>query len=200
MHEKYMHFLLAVIMLNTFEAVEAYQDQRICASVYPACIGICLATMQCCLATCHSMSPSVLMHVLSAAPSLGSPVPHARPRLRGSRPRANLAASPIGFRVLLGPGSLRVARLCKYCDGHCNRCVSVCTPGKTALETLLHEGGHAAHFANVDQHSPFFSQVRAAVRRPSFVVGTRSQQYGPQYSLSTALPVHVHVHVMSHMP
>lgn len=32
--------------------------------------------------------------------------------------------------------------------------------GKTALETLLHEGGHAAHFANVDQHSPFFSQVR----------------------------------------
>jgi hypothetical protein len=31
--------------------------------------------------------------------------------------------------------------------------------GKTALETLLHEGGHAAHFANVDQHSPFFSQV-----------------------------------------
>lgn len=34
--------------------------------------------------------------------------------------------------------------------------------GKTALETLLHEGGHAAHFANVDQHSPFFSQVRGA--------------------------------------
>eukprot|EP00878_Enallax_costatus_P001069 GHUV01001206.1.p1 GENE.GHUV01001206.1~~GHUV01001206.1.p1 ORF type:complete len:671 (+),score=225.42 GHUV01001206.1:78-2090(+) len=33
--------------------------------------------------------------------------------------------------------------------------------GKTALETLLHEGGHAAHFANVDQHSPFFSQERA---------------------------------------
>lgn len=28
--------------------------------------------------------------------------------------------------------------------------------GKTALETLLHEGGHAAHFANIDQHSPFF--------------------------------------------
>lgn len=31
--------------------------------------------------------------------------------------------------------------------------------GKTALVTLLHEGGHAAHFANVDQHSPLFSQV-----------------------------------------
>lgn len=31
--------------------------------------------------------------------------------------------------------------------------------GKTALGTLLHEGGHAAHFANVDQASPFFSQV-----------------------------------------
>lgn len=33
--------------------------------------------------------------------------------------------------------------------------------GKTALETLLHEGGHAAHFANVAQPSPFFSQERA---------------------------------------
>ena len=31
--------------------------------------------------------------------------------------------------------------------------------GKTALVTLLHEGGHAAHFANIDQHSPFFGQV-----------------------------------------
>ena len=31
--------------------------------------------------------------------------------------------------------------------------------GKTALVTLLHEGGHAAHFANIDQRSPFFSQV-----------------------------------------
>mmetsp|Transcript_12072 Transcript_12072/g.36231 ORF Transcript_12072/g.36231 Transcript_12072/m.36231 type:complete len:656 (-) Transcript_12072:500-2467(-) len=33
--------------------------------------------------------------------------------------------------------------------------------GKTALMTLLHEGGHAAHFANVDQGSPFFCQERA---------------------------------------
>lgn len=33
--------------------------------------------------------------------------------------------------------------------------------GKTALVTLLHEGGHAAHFANVLQRSPFFSQERA---------------------------------------
>ncbi|KAJ9506361.1 hypothetical protein QJQ45_019497 [Haematococcus lacustris] len=33
--------------------------------------------------------------------------------------------------------------------------------GKTALVTLLHEGGHAAHFANIVQHSPFFSQERA---------------------------------------
>ncbi|KAI3435664.1 hypothetical protein D9Q98_001722 [Chlorella vulgaris] len=33
--------------------------------------------------------------------------------------------------------------------------------GKTALVTLLHEGGHAAHFANVLQHSPLFSQERA---------------------------------------
>lgn len=31
--------------------------------------------------------------------------------------------------------------------------------GFTALVTLLHEGGHAAHFANIDQYSPFFSQV-----------------------------------------
>eukprot|EP00891_Asterochloris_glomerata_P001220 jgi/Astpho2/1220/Aster-07071 len=33
--------------------------------------------------------------------------------------------------------------------------------GKTALVTLLHEGGHAAHFANVTQGSPLFSQERA---------------------------------------
>lgn len=33
--------------------------------------------------------------------------------------------------------------------------------GRTALVTLLHEGGHAAHFANVLQRSPFFSQERA---------------------------------------
>jgi len=33
--------------------------------------------------------------------------------------------------------------------------------GKTALATLLHEAGHASHFANVLQPSPFFSQERA---------------------------------------
>ena len=33
--------------------------------------------------------------------------------------------------------------------------------GQTALKTLMHEGGHAAHFANVEQPSPFFSQERA---------------------------------------
>ncbi|GFR51274.1 hypothetical protein Agub_g13582 [Astrephomene gubernaculifera] len=33
--------------------------------------------------------------------------------------------------------------------------------GRTALATLLHEGGHAAHFANIDQPSPFFGQERA---------------------------------------
>ena len=33
--------------------------------------------------------------------------------------------------------------------------------GLTALTTLMHEGGHAAHFANVEQPSPFFSQERA---------------------------------------
>uniref|UniRef100_A0A061S728 Oligoendopeptidase f n=2 Tax=Tetraselmis sp. GSL018 TaxID=582737 RepID=A0A061S728_9CHLO len=33
--------------------------------------------------------------------------------------------------------------------------------GKTALVTLMHEGGHAAHFANIVQGSPFFSQERA---------------------------------------
>ncbi|PSC69592.1 peptidase M3 [Micractinium conductrix] len=33
--------------------------------------------------------------------------------------------------------------------------------GKTALVTLLHEGGHAAHFANVLQRSPLASQERA---------------------------------------
>uniref|UniRef100_A0A7S1JHP8 Peptidase M3A/M3B catalytic domain-containing protein n=1 Tax=Eutreptiella gymnastica TaxID=73025 RepID=A0A7S1JHP8_9EUGL len=43
---------------------------------------------------------------------------------------------------------------------------SLATPGQvgsghTGLVTLLHEGGHAAHFANIDQPSPFFSQERA---------------------------------------
>jgi Zn-dependent oligopeptidase len=33
--------------------------------------------------------------------------------------------------------------------------------GQSALETLMHEGGHAAHFANVLQPSPFFGQERA---------------------------------------
>lgn len=33
--------------------------------------------------------------------------------------------------------------------------------GATALTTLMHEGGHAAHFANIVQGSPFFSQERA---------------------------------------
>jgi hypothetical protein len=33
--------------------------------------------------------------------------------------------------------------------------------GHSALATLMHEGGHAAHFANVSQGSPFFSQERA---------------------------------------
>lgn len=31
--------------------------------------------------------------------------------------------------------------------------------GRTALVTLLHEGGHAAHFSCVLQRSPFFRQV-----------------------------------------
>jgi oligoendopeptidase F len=33
--------------------------------------------------------------------------------------------------------------------------------GYTALVTLMHEGGHAAHFANVKQDSPLYSQERA---------------------------------------
>jgi len=33
--------------------------------------------------------------------------------------------------------------------------------GKTALVTLMHEAGHAAHFANIEQPSPLFSQERA---------------------------------------
>eukprot|EP00429_Kryptoperidinium_foliaceum_P073990 CAMPEP_0176223456 /NCGR_PEP_ID=MMETSP0121_2-20121125/20752_1 /TAXON_ID=160619 /ORGANISM="Kryptoperidinium foliaceum, Strain CCMP 1326" /LENGTH=638 /DNA_ID=CAMNT_0017562687 /DNA_START=71 /DNA_END=1987 /DNA_ORIENTATION=- len=33
--------------------------------------------------------------------------------------------------------------------------------GKTAITTLMHEAGHAAHFANVTQPSPLFSQERA---------------------------------------
>ena len=33
--------------------------------------------------------------------------------------------------------------------------------GLTALNTLMHEAGHAAHFANIKQPSPLFSQERA---------------------------------------
>jgi len=33
--------------------------------------------------------------------------------------------------------------------------------GLTALKTLMHEAGHAAHFANIKQPSPLFSQERA---------------------------------------
>jgi len=33
--------------------------------------------------------------------------------------------------------------------------------GLTALTTLMHEAGHAAHFANIDMPSPLFSQERA---------------------------------------
>jgi hypothetical protein len=36
--------------------------------------------------------------------------------------------------------------------------------GLTALTTLMHEAGHAAHFANVVQKSPLFSQERAPTR------------------------------------
>ncbi|KAJ3174967.1 hypothetical protein HK101_010792 [Irineochytrium annulatum] len=43
---------------------------------------------------------------------------------------------------------------------------SLATPGQVgsglrALETLMHEGGHAAHFANVSQPSPLYAQERA---------------------------------------
>jgi oligoendopeptidase F len=44
--------------------------------------------------------------------------------------------------------------------------------GKTALETLLHEGGHAAHFANIDQASPLFSQVGCAAACLAHLPGT----------------------------
>ncbi|KAI8616387.1 oligoendopeptidase [Chytriomyces sp. MP71] len=48
---------------------------------------------------------------------------------------------------------------------------SLATPGQvgsghTALVTLMHEGGHAAHFANVHQPSPLFSQERAPTSIP----------------------------------
>ncbi|KAJ3111647.1 hypothetical protein HK100_002621 [Physocladia obscura] len=48
---------------------------------------------------------------------------------------------------------------------------SLATPGQigsghTALVTLMHEGGHAAHFANVAQPSPLFSQERAPTSIP----------------------------------
>ncbi|KAI9334141.1 hypothetical protein BDR26DRAFT_1009834 [Obelidium mucronatum] len=48
---------------------------------------------------------------------------------------------------------------------------SLATPGQVgsglnALVTLMHEGGHAAHFANVRQPSPLFSQERVPTSIP----------------------------------
>ncbi len=86
-------------------------------------------------------------------------------------------ASPFGF-----PTSIH--REGKYSNGFCHwpQCAyfdtegkfkpsqtnftSLATPsavgsGNTALVTLMHEGGHAAHFANIVQGSPFFAQERA---------------------------------------
>jgi Zn-dependent oligopeptidase len=38
--------------------------------------------------------------------------------------------------------------------------------GLAALTTLMHEAGHAAHFANIDMPSPLFSQERAPTSVP----------------------------------
>jgi oligoendopeptidase F len=38
--------------------------------------------------------------------------------------------------------------------------------GLTGLTTLMHEAGHAAHFANIDMPSPLFSQERAPTSVP----------------------------------
>jgi len=51
-----------------------------------------------------------------------------------------------------------------YVPARCNF-TSLATPsavgsGATALATLLHEGGHAAHFAGIDQLSPLCAQER----------------------------------------
>ena len=51
-----------------------------------------------------------------------------------------------------------------YVPAACNF-TSLATPnavgsGSTALSTLLHEGGHAAHFAGIDQLSPLCAQER----------------------------------------
>lgn len=43
--------------------------------------------------------------------------------------------------------------------------------GRTALVTLLHEGGHAAHFANVLQRSPFFRSAVLAMDAPGSPAG-----------------------------
>eukprot|EP00708_Paratrimastix_pyriformis_P002325 GAFH01001068.1.p1 GENE.GAFH01001068.1~~GAFH01001068.1.p1 ORF type:complete len:636 (-),score=198.07 GAFH01001068.1:131-1774(-) len=38
--------------------------------------------------------------------------------------------------------------------------------GQEAMRTLMHEGGHAAHMANITQDSPFFAQERAPMSVP----------------------------------
>ena len=60
--------------------------------------------------------------------------------------------------------------------------------GKVALTTLMHEAGHAAHFANIDMPSPLFAQERA----PTSVACTWARKpnvaHKPLY-LSIKLPV-----------
>jgi hypothetical protein len=55
--------------------------------------------------------------------------------------------------------------------------------GSTALTTLMHEGGHAAHFANITQGSPFFSQVTA--RREMCVCERERERYASVVCCST---------------
>ena len=78
--------------------------------------------------------------------------------------------------------------------------------GKTALVTLLHEGGHAAHFANIEQATPLASQERA----PTSVAYAENQSMfldslagGPRHMLRSVLnPVLVpsfFLHVIMHL-
>jgi hypothetical protein len=65
----------------------------------------------------------------------------SRPRLAWKKPDGTWQPSTTNFTSLADPAAIG--------------------SGKTALTTLMHEAGHAAHFANIKQPSPLFAQERA---------------------------------------
>ena len=145
--------------------------------------------------------PHVPTHTPSCTAAASCDCPRLAPHL--ARPLAHssvpIFATPTPPNLAVPPPHL--PRPPPLCNTHTQaNFTSLATPsqvgsGKTALVTLLHEGGHAAHFANIDQPSPFFSQVRAGGRagglwargargeRACGLVGARARRRGDQLRL-----------------